>query len=118
MVYYGVSMNTNFLGGNLYTTFVFGALMEVPAVLVVFFVVDRIGRKPLLAGGYLVAALCMLSNLAFTEERKRLRNIFSYFGSAMRSNHFFSALAGHHDPVPPCQGSYHLHIRDHLHLHA
>lgn len=74
MVYYGVSMNTNFLGGNLYTTFVFGALMEVPAVLVVYFVVDRIGRKPLLAGGYIVAAICMLSNLAFTEERKCRRS--------------------------------------------
>ncbi|KAI6229142.1 Organic cation transporter protein [Aphelenchoides fujianensis] len=63
MVYYGVSMNTNFLGGDLYKTFIFGALMEVPAVLTVFFLVDRIGRKALLAGGFTIASLCMISNL-------------------------------------------------------
>lgn len=54
MVYYGVSMNTNFLGGDLYFTFIFGALMEIPAVLTVFFLVDKIGRKGLLAGGFTV----------------------------------------------------------------
>ncbi|KAI6224937.1 Organic cation transporter protein [Aphelenchoides besseyi] len=63
MVYYGVSMNTSFLGGDLYQTFIFGALMEVPAVLTVFFLIDRIGRKALLSGGFTIASLCMLSNL-------------------------------------------------------
>ncbi|KAK0397821.1 hypothetical protein QR680_002286 [Steinernema hermaphroditum] len=68
MIYYGVSMNTGFLGGNLYTTFIFGAIMEIPALFMVFLLIDRIGRKPLLAAGYLTAALCMLSNLVITED--------------------------------------------------
>ncbi|TMS37400.1 hypothetical protein L596_004337 [Steinernema carpocapsae] len=68
MIYYGVSMNTNFLGGNLYSTFIFGAVMEIPALFLVFLLIDRIGRKPLLAGGYLIAALCMLSNLVITDD--------------------------------------------------
>ncbi|CAD5226168.1 unnamed protein product [Bursaphelenchus xylophilus] len=63
MVYYGVSMNTNFLGGNLYTTFIFGALIEIPSVITVFFLIDRIGRRPLLSGGFTIASICMISNL-------------------------------------------------------
>jgi hypothetical protein len=65
MVYYGVSMNTTFLGGDMYMTFIFGALMEIPAVLSVFFLIDLIGRKALLAGGFTIASLCLLSNLFF-----------------------------------------------------
>lgn len=63
MVYYGVSMNTTFLGGDPYTTFIFGALMEVPAVLAVFFLIDVIGRKALLAGGFTIASLCLISSI-------------------------------------------------------
>ncbi|KAI6238187.1 MFS domain-containing protein [Aphelenchoides fujianensis] len=44
-------------------SFVQAPLMEVPAVLTVFFLVDRIGRKALLAGGFTIASLCMISNL-------------------------------------------------------
>ena len=66
LVYYGVSMNTNFLGGDLYSTFVFGAIMEIPAILLVFTFADMMGRKTLLALGYTITALCMLSNLAWT----------------------------------------------------
>uniref|UniRef100_A0A914DPL7 Major facilitator superfamily (MFS) profile domain-containing protein n=1 Tax=Acrobeloides nanus TaxID=290746 RepID=A0A914DPL7_9BILA len=40
-----------------------GKLNLFDLVLIVYFFIDRIGRKPLLAGGYTVAAICMLSNL-------------------------------------------------------
>lgn len=70
MVYYGVSMNTNFLGGDLYSTFIIGSLVEIPAVLVAFVAIDRIGRKLLLASGYTLAALCMLSNLIIGDDGK------------------------------------------------
>lgn len=56
-------MNTSFLGGDIYVTFILGALMEVPAVLAVFFLVDLVGRKALLAGGFTIASLCLLSSL-------------------------------------------------------
>ncbi|KAI1725160.1 sugar transporter domain-containing protein [Ditylenchus destructor] len=68
MVYYGLSMNPNVLGGNLYLNFIFGGLMEIPAVLIVYLLVDRVGRKPLLAGGYLIASACALSNLVMGDE--------------------------------------------------
>lgn len=63
MVYYGLSMNPNFLGGNLYVNFVFGALMEIPAVTIVYLLINRVGRKPLLAGGFIISSLCALSSL-------------------------------------------------------
>ncbi|KAI6175339.1 Transporter, major facilitator family protein [Aphelenchoides bicaudatus] len=69
MVYYGVSMNTTFLGGDPYYTFVLGALMEIPAVLAVFFLVDVIGRKALLAGGFTIASLALISSLFIDGEK-------------------------------------------------
>uniref|UniRef100_A0A915EQD0 Major facilitator superfamily (MFS) profile domain-containing protein n=1 Tax=Ditylenchus dipsaci TaxID=166011 RepID=A0A915EQD0_9BILA len=68
MVYYGLSMNPNVLGGNLYVNFIFGGLMEIPAVLIVFLLVDKVGRKPLLAGGYLIASACALSSLVLSAD--------------------------------------------------
>lgn len=68
LVYYGLAMNPTILGGNLYVNFIFGGLMEILASTLVFFVVDRIGRKPLLAGGFVVASLCSLSNFFVNKE--------------------------------------------------
>uniref|UniRef100_A0A0N4Z4Y4 MFS domain-containing protein n=1 Tax=Parastrongyloides trichosuri TaxID=131310 RepID=A0A0N4Z4Y4_PARTI len=63
MVYYGVSMKPDFLGGDPYITFIFGGIMELPAMILVYFTIDRFGRKPLLGGGYLVCAFCMILSL-------------------------------------------------------
>ncbi|CEF60921.1 Solute carrier family 22 member 13 [Strongyloides ratti] len=60
MIFYGVSMKPDFLGGDPYMTFIIGGFMEIPALLLMFFTVNKIGRKPLLAGGYLVSAGCMV----------------------------------------------------------
>ncbi|KAL3982367.1 Sugar transporter family protein [Acanthocheilonema viteae] len=68
MIYYGVSMKTDFLGGDFYGTFISGGVAEIPALLLLFALIDRIGRKPLFAGGYFLAALCMLSNLILPSE--------------------------------------------------
>nr|CAD2201538.1 unnamed protein product [Meloidogyne enterolobii] len=63
MVYYGMSMKTDFLGGDMYTTFIFGGLVEIPALILMFSIVDRVGRKPIICCGYSIAAICMISNL-------------------------------------------------------
>ncbi|VDK29051.1 unnamed protein product [Gongylonema pulchrum] len=63
MIYYGVSMKTDFLGGDFYATFIIGGVAEVPALLLLFAFIDKFGRKPFFAGGYFVAAVCMLTNL-------------------------------------------------------
>uniref|UniRef100_A0AC34RJ45 Major facilitator superfamily (MFS) profile domain-containing protein n=1 Tax=Panagrolaimus sp. JU765 TaxID=591449 RepID=A0AC34RJ45_9BILA len=63
MMYYGLSMNTSFLGGDLYLTFIFGGVSEIPAVILTYFLLDIIGRKTVLAGSFFVAAFAMISNL-------------------------------------------------------
>ncbi|OZC11067.1 transporter, major facilitator family protein [Onchocerca flexuosa] len=68
MIYYGVSMKTDFLGGDFYGTFIIGGIAEIPALLLIFAFIDKIGRKPLFAGGYFLAALCMLSSLLLPAE--------------------------------------------------
>jgi len=47
----------------MYTTFIFGGLVEIPALILLFSIVDRIGRKPIICCGYSIAAICMISNL-------------------------------------------------------
>ncbi|KAL3084112.1 hypothetical protein niasHT_033216 [Heterodera trifolii] len=68
MLYYGMSMKTDFLGGDMYMTFIFGGLVEIPALFLMYFLIDRIGRKPIIAGGFTIAALCMISNLLLGEK--------------------------------------------------
>ena len=52
MCYYGHVENTSNLGHDLYWSFFFGALVEIPAYSV-YWLVDRLGRRPV----FLVAAL-------------------------------------------------------------
>lgn len=41
MVYYGMAMKTNVLGGDLYINFIFGAAIEIPALIIVYLTIDR-----------------------------------------------------------------------------
>ncbi|CEF60776.1 Solute carrier family 22 member 13 [Strongyloides ratti] len=63
MVYYGVSMKPDFLGGDPYIAFIFGGFMELPAMVLVYFTIDKFGRKPLLGGGYFFCAIFMIVSL-------------------------------------------------------
>lgn len=56
-------MNTNFLGGDIYLTFLIGAVVEIPANLAIYFLIDRIGRKAIVMGGFTICALALGSNL-------------------------------------------------------
>lgn len=96
MVYYGFSMNTNFLGGNLYLTFILGALAEIPASLIIYFIIDRVGRKLLVAGGFLTCAFVLLSN-------QLIEYIFGEGKSWIvfyEINHFSSAFNNKCDTIP------------------
>lgn len=52
----------------MYITFIFGGFVEIPALLVMFSIVDYVGRKPIICCGYSVAAICMLSNIWLNSE--------------------------------------------------
>uniref|UniRef100_A0A0N5AN00 MFS domain-containing protein n=1 Tax=Syphacia muris TaxID=451379 RepID=A0A0N5AN00_9BILA len=82
MVYYGVSMKTDFLGGDLYFTFIIGSISEIPALLFLHFGADRIGRKPIFGGSYIVAAFCMLSNLLLPPDGNY--RVYSFYFSLLK----------------------------------
>lgn len=67
MVYYGLSMNPTVLGGDRYVTFVAAAALEIPALIVVYLTIDRIGRKPLLSACYLLTSVCLISTLVIPD---------------------------------------------------
>ena len=60
--YYGLTLNTKNLGGNFYMNFVLGALIELPAIGLIIFMVEKwdIGRRQILMGTYF---LCGFINL-------------------------------------------------------
>lgn len=62
MVYYGMAMKANVLGGDIYINFIFAAFVEIPALFIVYLLIDRIGRRYILAGGYSIAGICLLVN--------------------------------------------------------
>ncbi|KAF8372678.1 hypothetical protein PRIPAC_79107 [Pristionchus pacificus] len=68
MVYYGLSMKSDILGGDMYVNFIIGGLIEMPALFLVFLFIDRIGRRKVLAIGYGLAGFCLLSNLLISPE--------------------------------------------------
>ena len=81
MLYYGISMNSNFLGGDLYWTFIFGGLSEIPACILTYLLLDRIGRKAILVSGFFIASFTMVSSLIINKDCKllffKLVNIYS-----------------------------------------
>ncbi|GMS95886.1 hypothetical protein PENTCL1PPCAC_18061, partial [Pristionchus entomophagus] len=71
MVYYGLSMKSDILGGDMYVNFIVGGLIEMPALFLVYLFIDRIGRRYVLAIGYGLAGVCLLSNLLISPTTPR-----------------------------------------------
>ena len=54
LVYYGLSMAIQFIPGSLYTKFLYTIAIEFPAIIFYMLMVDRVGRKPLFAWGFVL----------------------------------------------------------------
>uniref|UniRef100_A0AC34FYG8 Major facilitator superfamily (MFS) profile domain-containing protein n=1 Tax=Panagrolaimus sp. ES5 TaxID=591445 RepID=A0AC34FYG8_9BILA len=63
MAYYGMSMKPDLLGTDPYVNFI----AEIPATIFMFFTVDKLGRRPLLCGGLILAGLTLFSNVFVSE---------------------------------------------------
>ena len=57
LVYYGLSLNVKNLGGNVYLTFIFAALVEIPSYTITVFLMDRFGRQSAFFGFMLGATM-------------------------------------------------------------
>ena len=51
LVYYEIGLEANYFGGNIYATFAYAALADVPGFFLAFYLCDRFGRKHAVLGG-------------------------------------------------------------------
>lgn len=62
MVYQGLVMRVGLLGGNIYLNFLIPSLVEFPSFLLVFFTIERFGRRLTFASSIIVAgASCLIA---------------------------------------------------------
>ena len=71
-VYYGLSFNTNSLGGDMYLNFVLIGVVEIPAYILTMFVLRKFGRRLPLSFAMLGAGLAFLFTLPFASIEKLL----------------------------------------------
>lgn len=60
-VYYGLSINSVSLAGNIYVNFMLVSFIEIPANFCCLFVLDRYGRKKVLITTYILSAILCIS---------------------------------------------------------
>ncbi|XP_022209557.2 organic cation transporter protein [Drosophila obscura] len=63
-VYYGLSWNTNNLGGNQLLNFMISGAVEIPAYTLLLFTLNRWGRRSILCGTMLIAGVSLLLTIA------------------------------------------------------
>ena len=59
LVYYEIGLESNYFGGNIYATFAYASLADVPGFLIAFLLCDRYGRKSTVLVGLLLSGLAM-----------------------------------------------------------
>jgi len=78
-VYYGLSMNTGNLVGNLYLNFALMFLSDLPTVMSAL-LVEKFGRKPLMISCFLVGGLGMLSTAFIPKDLHVIITVMSILG--------------------------------------
>lgn len=61
--FYGISFNITGFGLNIYLTQFTYALIEVPAKVSVYYLLDKVGRRPIMMATLLMAAVCLGINI-------------------------------------------------------
>jgi OCT family organic cation transporter-like MFS transporter 4/5 len=60
-VFFGLSLNSVSVGGNQFTNFILVALIELPAYVVFFFAMDRLGRRNTLSFSLFLSGISCIS---------------------------------------------------------
>ncbi|KRZ21263.1 Organic cation transporter protein [Trichinella pseudospiralis] len=72
-VYYALSINPSFLGGDINLSFIIGGFLELPFLVVVLLAINRIGRRWMLIVGFVLCASLMLFTLVVPAEYKIIK---------------------------------------------
>uniref|UniRef100_A0A3Q2E4C7 Solute carrier family 22 member 7b, tandem duplicate 2 n=1 Tax=Cyprinodon variegatus TaxID=28743 RepID=A0A3Q2E4C7_CYPVA len=86
--FYGISFNIAGFGLNIYLTQFTYAIIELPAKLSVYYLLDKIGRRKTEVGALLLAALCLGINIVIPKELPVARTVVAVFGKGFSSASF------------------------------
>ncbi|XP_053713007.1 solute carrier family 22 member 7-like [Synchiropus splendidus] len=86
--FYGISFNVSGFGLNIYLTHFTYAVVEIPGKVVVFFLLDRIGRRSTMVGSLLLVGICFGINILVQEDQSVVRTAVASIGKAFCSSSY------------------------------
>ncbi|XP_033479941.1 solute carrier family 22 member 7-like [Epinephelus lanceolatus] len=88
ITFYGISFNITGFGLNIYLTQFTYALIELPAKLSVYYLLDRIGRQCTEVGALLMASTCLGINIVVPKDMSVVRTVVAIIGKGFSSASF------------------------------
>ncbi|XP_070684241.1 solute carrier family 22 member 7-like [Pempheris klunzingeri] len=90
--FYGISFNITGFGLNIYLTQFTYALIELPAKLSVYYLLDKIGRRCTEVGALLLAAVCLGINVVVPKDMSVVRTVVAVIGKGFSSASFATVV--------------------------
>ncbi|XP_071382381.1 solute carrier family 22 member 7-like [Centroberyx affinis] len=86
--FYGISFNITGFGLNIYLTQFTYALIELPAKLSVYYLLDKIGRRHTEVGALLLVGLCLAINIVIPKDMSVIRTVVAVIGKGCSAASF------------------------------
>ncbi|XP_067106805.1 solute carrier family 22 member 7-like [Osmerus mordax] len=90
--YYGISFNITGFGVNIYLTQFLYGLIELPAKLAVYYLLDRIGRRNTEVGTLLLVGLCLATNIFIPRDMPIVRTTVAVIGKGFSAGSFVTVV--------------------------
>ncbi|XP_077351073.1 solute carrier family 22 member 7-like isoform X2 [Festucalex cinctus] len=88
VTYYGISLNLGGFGLNVYLTQFVYAAIEIPAKLLIYLLIDRVGRRPCLVGTLVLTGTCVGVNIFVPKDMWQLRSAVAILGKGLSEASF------------------------------
>ncbi|XP_061788961.1 solute carrier family 22 member 7-like isoform X1 [Nerophis lumbriciformis] len=88
VTYYGISLNIVGFGVNIYLTHFIFAAIEVPAKLLIYVLINKIGRRKCLAGTLILTGSCIAINIILPKDLWHLRSAVAIIGKGLSEASF------------------------------
>ncbi|RXN29831.1 solute carrier family 22 member 7-like protein [Labeo rohita] len=86
--YYGISLNITGFGLDLYLTHFIYAAIEVPAKILIYFILNKVGRRITQTGTLVLTGLCILINIITPTEYWTFRTVIAVLGKGLSEASF------------------------------
>ncbi|KAF3707958.1 Solute carrier family 22 member 7 Organic anion transporter 2 rbOAT2 [Channa argus] len=90
--YYGISLNISGFGLNIYLTHFIYAVIEVPAKLMIYWLLNIIGRRKCQAGTLLLTGICIAINIFIPKGLWHVRAVVAILGKGLSEASFTTAF--------------------------